>query len=348
MTSNDPGHIDNLSPEQEETLRTFWIDLATSLSSQPDPTTLTEELYLACAEHRPDTFVLRYLRARKWDVTKAVAMTVATLKWRLEFGVNEVLKEGERACDVADLESGKSYYGNGSDRDGRPVAYIHVALHDKNTVNHDLGKNQIVLTLETGRLLLQPPQEMATIVFDLTNFGMKNMDYEFLKFLLQCMQDFYPESLGKALVVNAPWVFNGCWVVIKPWIDPVVVSKIQFVKMDELPDFIDSAKLPQALGGDAVDYEYIPASEEDEKEFKRLRADTEGQEKAWKGFRGAYAAFEDATRLWAGGDTAKVGERKKAEKELRAAYDTLSPYIRTRTEAHRRGLLKDPAFPPHA
>ncbi|KAI8821459.1 CRAL-TRIO domain-containing protein [Fimicolochytrium jonesii] len=291
--------------------------------------------------------MLRYLRARKWDVAKAVAQTVATLKWRVEFGVSKVLALGERACDVKELESGKTYF-QGRDKEGRPCCYVHAALHDKTITDRALGKNLTVLTLETGRFLLEPPQEMATIVFDMTNFGLKNMDYEFVKFLLQCMQDFYPESLGKALVVNAPWVFNGCWAIIKPWLDPVVVSKIHFVKVDELPKHIDVAHLPEKLGGKAKDYAYVPPSEADEAEYQRLRADKDGEAKAWTAFRNAYTKFDKVTLQWAKGDAGKLEEKPEAEKELKLTYNELSPYIRTRTIVHRRGLLNDPAFPPHA
>jgi CRAL/TRIO, N-terminal domain len=40
-----------------------------------------------------DACFLRYLRARNLDVAKAVTMLKATLQWRAEFGVQNVLAE---------------------------------------------------------------------------------------------------------------------------------------------------------------------------------------------------------------------------------------------------------------
>ncbi|KAF9191091.1 hypothetical protein BGZ51_007800 [Haplosporangium sp. Z 767] len=51
------------------------------------------------AEH-PDTTVLRFLRARKWNVEKAMEMLILALEWRITMGVDEVVKEGEEALDV--------------------------------------------------------------------------------------------------------------------------------------------------------------------------------------------------------------------------------------------------------
>ena len=43
----------------------------------------------------------------------------------------------------------------------------------------------------------------------MTGFSLANMDYTPLKFIIQCFEANYPESLGVVLVHNAPWVFKG-------------------------------------------------------------------------------------------------------------------------------------------
>merc|ERR1711965_710307 len=79
-----------------------------------------------------------------------------------------------------------------------------------------------------------------TLIFDLNGFSVwKNMDYEFTKYMIDTLQDFYPETLDKCLIVDAPWVFRACWVIIKPWLDPVTASKVVFVKTNELSSHVD-------------------------------------------------------------------------------------------------------------
>ncbi|KAI8920099.1 CRAL-TRIO domain-containing protein [Powellomyces hirtus] len=344
MTSNDPGHIDNLSTDQTKVLQEYWKVLLERLSTDESAQgSLTEELWLACALDRPDQLTLRFLRARKWDVQKAVEMTMNALKWRVDFGVKELLANGERDLDLQELESGKSYF-QGTDKQGRPCCFVFARLHDKNEVDVEKTKKLTVLTLETGRMVLTPPQELACIVFDLTGFGLNNFQVEVVRFLSDCMQNFYPESLGQALVVNAPWVFNGCWAIIKPWLDPVVAAKIRFVKSTELPTLIDVAKLPESLGGTASDFAYLPPTADEEADFAKLRADTAANESAWKTYREAYKSYTESTRKWAGGDAESTAERIKAEAHLKEAYMKLSPFIRTRTTYHRRGVVNDPAL----
>jgi hypothetical protein len=50
---------------------------------------------------------------------------------------------------------------------------------------------------------------VQTIIFDMTNFSMANMDYTPVKFMIKCFEANYPESLGAVLVHNAPWIFQG-------------------------------------------------------------------------------------------------------------------------------------------
>ncbi|KAJ3049215.1 hypothetical protein HK097_009763 [Rhizophlyctis rosea] len=305
MTSNDPGHINNLSAEQKNLLREFWSQLYTALStdssqalkspfptlastpskpgssllSSPNARALADEMWFTTAYDHPDSLMLRFLRARKWDVKAAVAMALGCIKWRNEFDVAKLLSEGEEILDRAELESAKSYYG-GKDKEGRPCCVVHVKYHDKNTVNEEKTKLLTVYMMETGRLMLNPPQEMATIVFDMTDFGMANMDYNFVKFFVNTLQNFYPESLGLCLIVNAPWAFNACWLVIKPWLDPVVAAKIQFVKPKDLPTYIPSTTLPKRLNGTAEDYTYVPPPADEGTKLAAVRNEQGKKEEA--------------------------------------------------------------------
>ncbi|KAI5284660.1 hypothetical protein KEM55_000954, partial [Ascosphaera atra] len=94
----------------------------------------------------------------------------------------------------------------------------------------------------------------------MSGFGLSNMDYTAVKFIIQCFEANYPESLGIVLVHNAPWIFSSAWSLIKGWLDPVVASKIRFTKSsEELLDVIPSSTLPKDLGGtDESEYKYTP------------------------------------------------------------------------------------------
>lgn len=66
-------------------------------------------------------------------------------------------------------------------------------------------------------------------------------------------QDRYPESMGKFYIINSPFMFSTVWSVIKPWLDPVTVEKIQIPSSSEwkkkLLEQIPAENLPKELGG---------------------------------------------------------------------------------------------------
>lgn len=89
----------------------------------------------------------------------------------------------------------------------------------------------------------------------MTNFSIGMMNkrvYALVQHASKITQDFYPESLGQLMIVNAPWVFTGVWTIIKGWLDEVTRNKIQIVGggyTKELLKYIDEDQLAEFLGG---------------------------------------------------------------------------------------------------
>ena len=64
--------------------------------------------------------------------------------------------------------------------------------------------------------------------------------------------NYYPETMGKFYIINSPWMFSTVWSVIKGWLDPVTVAKINIPSGDgkkELLAQIPAENLPEDLGG---------------------------------------------------------------------------------------------------
>ena len=64
------------------------------------------------------------------------------------------------------------------------------------------------------------------IILDLKGFSLTNMDYEGTKLLIDLLQKRFPENLGNLHILNAPFIFQACWTIIKPWIDKRTVKKV--------------------------------------------------------------------------------------------------------------------------
>ncbi|KAG0064705.1 hypothetical protein BGZ89_008917 [Linnemannia elongata] len=295
----------------------------------------------------PDSLLLRFLRARKWNVNNGMTMILKAFKWRLEDDIEEVKSKSEDELDAKyrgfrlQMELGKSFV-HGTDKEGRPIVYINVRLHKPADQDAKALEKFTIYVMEVGRLMIQPPVETACLVFDMTGFGLANMDYNFVKFLVQCFEAYYPESLGILVIHKAPLVFWGVWKIIEPWLDPVVASKIRFTRGDkELTDIIEAERLPNKYEGgrDQFTYQYIPVQAGENDRMK----DTETKERLLDEWKAHMWKFEALTREWieckkvegARAEDVIENERNALAKELRVAYFKLDPYIRARNLYHR-------------
>lgn len=120
----------------------------------------------------PDGLLLRFLRARKWDVQNALVMLIATMHWRLqEMHVDDdIMKNGEAAAIadssnsnqsikkegfdfISQMRLGKSFL-HGTDKEGRPICFVRVRLHKQGEQSEASLERYTVYTIETARLML--------------------------------------------------------------------------------------------------------------------------------------------------------------------------------------------------
>ncbi|OJD25527.1 hypothetical protein ACJ73_03098 [Blastomyces percursus] len=328
-------------------------EFLTALSSQ-SPEELRMAFWNAVKHDNPDSLLLRFLRARKWDVQKALVMLVSTLKWRSqEWKVDdEIVFKGEAAFhensksdDPTKKKEGEDLlhmlrigeaYCRGKDKLGRPICYINVRLHRIGAYCQSAIEKNIIFQIETSRLMLDSRIDTAVIVFDMTDFGLANMDYIPVKFIIKCFEANYPESLGAILVHKAPWIFSGFWTIIKGWLDPVVAAKVHFTSnYQELEKFIAKEAIPRGLGGsDDYAYEYIePKTGENDLMKDTIKAATLKEEKLKM-----IEEYQKATREWinTASTAADKGEeinkqRQDIASRLSEFYWKLDPYIRARS-----------------
>jgi hypothetical protein len=132
----------------------------------------------------PDALLLRFLRARKWDVERALVMMISTMHWRLEemHVDDDIMKNGEEAAlkesksddpkikkegedFLAQLRMGKSFL-HGLDADGRPLCVVRARLHRAGEQSEPSLERFTVYLIETARMLLRPPVDTAVSFSD--------------------------------------------------------------------------------------------------------------------------------------------------------------------------------------
>ncbi|KAJ2809733.1 phosphatidylinositol transfer protein csr1 [Coemansia furcata] len=290
----------------------------------------------------PDVLLLRFLRARKWKPEDALNMLLACLRWRLTEDIDWLIWTGESRLNLALMRSGVGAMYR-TDRIGQPVLHIPVRLNDPKAQPLEQIVEYTIYLMEVARCVLHPPVEKVCLLVDTTDMSLSNMDWNFFRTFLHYLEHYYPECLGLVLIYNASWVFNSMWKLIRPLLDPVVASKVQFAaSQKDLQRFIAPENLPIELGGsDRFTYTYaMPAEKENAAMFDSSAYDAAADKR--------YVAcddFEAATRAWAN-TTVTPAEfqphaRTLVADSVIAASKAMDKYRRARTQYHRTGVIAD-------
>ena len=216
-----------------------------------------------------DLFLLRFLRARKFDLEKTMLMFKKFLQWRIDMNVDD-LRENYQLEHLIEV---KKLYPHGyhrTDKIGRP---IYIELYDKTDVNglfkittEDKMVKQYIKQYERQVKYIFPacsavvkrPVEQSCTILDANGIGVFSLAGPikgFVKLASDIGQDYYPEMLGKMTIINVGFLFRAIWTMVKGFIDAKTQAKISLLKSDyqkELLNLIDADKLPKFLGGNCT------------------------------------------------------------------------------------------------
>lgn len=128
------------------------------LLSQHGPQGFHKAFWQFCMAEQPDSLMLRFLRARNWDVDQAFKMLASTIKWRIETDIAGILAKGEEGLAKQEgikknLGMAKAYF-HGTDKQNRPVIYARAKHHKAADQTNEEMLQYIVYQMETSRTLL--------------------------------------------------------------------------------------------------------------------------------------------------------------------------------------------------
>ncbi|KAL7307736.1 hypothetical protein TKK_0000410 [Trichogramma kaykai] len=217
-----------------------------------------------------DQFLLRWLRARKWDPTEAEKMLRNSLDWRKRWEVDKLSNWEIPPMLVNYLPHGLSGY----DKDGAPVIIVPFAGLDLYGILHVVSKREMIKTtvklLENYLRICREQSEkhgrdasQCTVIFDMENFNLRQYMWrpagEVVITLIQMYEANYPEILKVCYIINAPKVFAFAFSIAKKFMNEYTISKIQIYKADPpkwkaaLRQVIPEDQLPVHFGGTLKD-----------------------------------------------------------------------------------------------
>ncbi|CAK6963299.1 SEC14-like protein 1 [Scomber scombrus] len=216
-----------------------------------------------------DQHVLRFLRARDFNLDKARELLCQSLTWRKQHQVDFLLDTWERPQLLHDYYTGGWHH---HDRDGRPLYILRLGQMDIKGLVRALGEEALlrqVLSIneeglrrcEENTRVFGRPISCWTCLADLEGLTMRHLWRPGIKALLRIIEVVeanYPETLGRLLILRAPRVFPVLWTLISPLIDENTRKKFLVYAGNDyqgpggLVDYIDREIIPDFLGGDSM------------------------------------------------------------------------------------------------
>ena len=235
---------------------------------------IIKEKILPNFDYFDDYYLLKFCRARDFNIEKTLEMFKNFIKWRHDNGVDYICENFE----FTEFNKVLKIFPHGFhkvDKEGRPIYY---------QILSKLNTSELFKVVTTERLIKYFTQcyelmmkykfkacsktkgeivDQLCIILDIENIGITDLfgkTRTFVNLSAKIGQDYYPGNMAKMFLINTSKLFYIVYNIIKSLIDEGTRKKIELLGSDykeKIFEYIEPNNLPSFLGGNCK-CEHIP------------------------------------------------------------------------------------------
>uniref|UniRef100_A0A668A2M0 Clavesin-1 n=1 Tax=Myripristis murdjan TaxID=586833 RepID=A0A668A2M0_9TELE len=207
-----------------------------------------------------DDFILRFLRARKFDQTETFRLLAQYFQFRQQnLDMFQSFKVDDPGIKRA-LMDGFPGVLETPDQHGRKILILFASNWDQSRNSFTDILRAILLSLE---VLIENPELQINgfiLIIDWSNFSFKQaskLTPNILKLAIEGLQDSFPARFGGIHFVNQPWYIHAMYTIIKPFLKDKTRKRIFLHgnNLNSLHQLIQPECLPSEFGGTLPPYD---------------------------------------------------------------------------------------------
>jgi len=188
-----------------------------------------------------DLNLLRFWIARNFKLNAVMKMWLNWVNWRIEFRP-DLLKKN----DVKSIPLQKYFKIHKTDKEGRTLVLLKPGFFEKEINSDDCMKVWIYIIEKAWRKSDRNADGKISVIFDRKNMSQKK-DKKWMpvyKLMGQYLQDYYPERLQNAFIVNSNWIIHLILSIVKVFLSKSTKEKLWIIKNKNLEKYIYRENIP--------------------------------------------------------------------------------------------------------
>ncbi|GAB1599494.1 retinaldehyde-binding protein 1-like [Argonauta hians] len=217
-----------------------------------------QQVYEMVENNNDDEFLLRFLRARKFDVKKTYGLLKGHLKFHQKYSqlTTDLTLESVRPC----LERGYPCLLTSRDKEGRTVFFFSIENWDSSEFPFLVIMKAYLYLLQKLIVNQQTQVNGCVLIENFHNYSLKQawgLKTSELKAMVDILQGSFPARFQGVHVINEPWYFSWTYAMVKPFLKRKLSKKV-FVhgyNLDNFWEYFDKKTMPKEFGGEGPSYD---------------------------------------------------------------------------------------------